>query len=402
MTHRRFLYLIAILLCTVSKAQQGGYRLDFELSKKDFIDTIAITYEKGRVIVPVVINGEQRHFLLDTGAGHAVVYDDSMIEGASPAGTIVSHDALGRKDSVTLVTLPPLTIGTLQLSGLQATIQHRPIKRGNFDGILGFDIVCKGLQMKIDTRAQQLVLSDKQKLYRQEKKGFFRRLQIPKDEGICLKYKLQLHVPYLDVEPFTGYHESVLFDTGSRNLYAMNKQHFDAAEQACKLQKQIEGRSLGRHAIGFSGVEPLGEVVFLAIDELRLGDFAFRNVHTLTTQGGSHLGARVLHYGAVVFDGQRRLLLFQPYEKTDGCLVGNRQIDKAIISEGGLPVAGLVWERSEAFTAGLRQGDVILKADNQPFRSFTDHLNFRPLIGHVYTFTVRDRRGFLKEVKMEW
>ncbi len=388
----RFALAAIIAVCTACQAQQKGmYRLDFELSKHDFADTIQIEYTRDRVFVPVIVNGEQRRFLLDTGAGHAVVYDDSPIEGCMPAGTIASHDAIGRRHNVELVRLPPLTLGTLTLTGCQATLQHRPVKNSRIDGILGFDLVCKGLQMKIDTQKGILILTDRKKFFQQE-------------TGHQFKYRLHLHVPHLSVSPFEGYQEHVLFDTGSRSLYAINKQHFDEAEEACLAQnaEQIEGRSWGSHAIGFQGVEPAGEVVFLHLDDLRLGDFSFHDVHTLTTQGGSHLGAQILKYGAVIFNPRKKTMLFQPFGNDEFCIVNNKQLEKAIIRENGLPVVGLIWERCEAFQAGLRQGDVILKADNRPIASFADYVAFRPLRGHVYTLTVRDRRGFLKEVKMEW
>ncbi len=388
----RLLLFSLIALCSACQAQQKGiYRLDFELSKHDFADTIPIEYRHDRVFLPVIVNGEQRRFLLDTGAGHAVVYDDKPIEGCTPSGTIASHDAIGRRDTVSLVKLPPLSLGSLTLTGCQATLQHRPIRNNYIDGILGFDLVCKGLQMKIDARQHILILTDR--------KDFF-----AKEGGHQVKYRLQFHVPYLNIEPFKGYRERVLFDTGSRSLYAINKKRFDAAEKACLAQnaKQIEGRSWGHHAIGFQGVEPSGEVVFLDIDNLRLGKFAFHHVHTLTTQGGSHLGAQLLKYGSVVFNPRKKTMCFQPYDNTDFCVVNNKQLEKAIINENGLPVVGLIWERSEAYQAGLRQGDIILKADSQPIASFAEYVAFRPLRGRIYTFTVRDRRNFLKEVKMKW
>jgi hypothetical protein len=287
--------------------------------------------------------------------------------------------------------LPPITIGKLTVSGCKATLQHRAVRRQNIDGIIGFDIVNKGLSMKIDTRDSLLILTDQRRFFRQE-------------QGYSARYSLQRNVPFVKVSPFEGYSERVLFDTGSRQLYSMNKQHFDRAEKACLQQNaaQIEGRSMGRHAIGFSGAEPLGEVVFLGMDRLKWGRFEFRDIHTLTTQGGSHIGARILSYGSLIIEARKKRMLFQPYDTMEWVNISNRQTEKAIIQENGLPVVGLVWERSEAWQAGLRQGDTILKADGQPIRSFAEYVAFRPLRGRIYTVTVRDRRGFLKEINMRW
>ena len=157
---------------------------------------------------------------------------------------------------------------------------------------------------------------------------------------------------------------------------------------------------MGRHAMGLLGSEPLGEVVFLCLDSLSLGGFSFGDLHVVTTQGGSHVGARLLEYGSVAFLPKRKRMLFQPFDGSSRSLVGNEQLQKAIVNENGLPVVGLVWERSELFAAGLRQGDIILKADDHAFSSFAEFMAFRPLIGKVYHVMVRDRRGFVKEVKM--
>jgi hypothetical protein len=369
--------------------QLARYGLAFELSKHDFADTIAIDYDQERVFLPVVINGERKRFLLDTGSGQAVVYDDAPIEGCRPAGHIISHDATGRRDTVQMLTLPPINIGSLTLTGCQATLQHRAVRRQNIDGIIGFDLVCKGPAMKIDVRNRQLVLTDRKKFFDSE-------------PGFDTRYRLNYHVPYLDIYPFTGYKDRVLFDTGSRRLYAINRNRFDEAERYCLRQnpRQIEGRSTGHYAMGFHGTEALGEVVFLALDSLRWGKFSFCDLHTLTTQGGSHIGAKVLEYGAVVFNPRRKRVRFQPYDAATRAVIANPQLEKAIVNVGGRPVVGLVWERSEAYRAGLRQGDVIEQVDGQPLRSFSEYLLFRPLRGRLYTFTVVDRRGFRKQVTM--
>jgi len=392
MNRNLLLALLFLLSLTYGCAQmRGGYSLDFKLSKSEFADTIAIAYRNSQVLVPVEINGKTYRFLLDTGAGHAVVYDDQIFEGSQFVGNIVSRDAIGRKDTVSMLTLPPLTLGTLTLTGCRATVQHRAVRRRGIDGILGFDLMCKGLQMKIDVREGWLILSDRKKFF-------------DKEGGISMKYKIDYHVPYLRAKPFKGYAETVLFDTGSRQLYSMNIQSFHKGEAACMKQNasQVEGRSIGRHAIGLSGTEPLGEVVFLCVDSLALGDYSFGQLHTLTTQGGSHVGARLLEYGSVIFIPRRRRIVFQPYEEGRRTLVGNEQLQKAIVNEQDLPVVGLVWERGEPYKAGLRQGDIILSADDTPINSFADYLSFHPLLGQVYHIVVRDKRGFLKEVRMKW
>ena len=157
---RSTLFFLSLLLCVATDTQVQSYKLDFTLSKKQFADTIGIRYEREKVLVPVVIGGRSYSFLLDTGASHAVVFDDSDIQGCEDMGPIESIDANGRRAMVQVVKLPPIGLGDLTLTGCRATrLPRAPWNRG-IDGILGFDLVNKGLQMKIDVRKGILVLTD--------------------------------------------------------------------------------------------------------------------------------------------------------------------------------------------------------------------------------------------------
>lgn len=351
-------------------AQLARYSLKFTLSKKNLVDSIAISFENGQVLVPVVVEGRQCRFLLDTGAGQAVVYADRPIGNCKPAGAIISHDAVGHSDTVRMVTLPPLQIGSVRFEGCQATIQQRAVKSKNIDGIIGFDLVCKGLQMKIDVRNKLLILTDRKKFF-------------DKEFGYKAKYKLNFHVPYVEVSPFADYKEQVLFDTGSRQFYVMNKQHFDEAEKKNPegVAPQVEGRSAGRHAMGHQGAEPLGEVAFLKLDRLEIGGCKLVDLHTITTQGGSHLGTQLLELGAVVFNPQRLQLKFQPYQKNVPIVIDNQQVPLLFVVEQGQTVVGLVWEKGPAYKAGFRVGDVVV-------RRYVDG-----------TYVLRDLNGQEKEIK---
>lgn len=384
--------MLLLMLCRLPlTAQMQRYSLDFSLSQKDFADTIGIDFERQQVIVPVSIGDKTLHFLLDTGASQATVYDDVELADAKRLGFIESHDAVAASSVVPIVQLPPLTIGRTTFTGMQAIVQHRVVKRRDIDGIVGFDLVCKGLNMKIDVRRRQLILSDRYDCFDLE-------------GGMQLKYTMNYHVPYIEVSPFEGYRERVLFDTGSRNLYAMNRQSFSKGEAKTKgaCLSQVEGRSMGRHAIGHGGAEQRSETLFLALQRLQLATFVFSDVHTLTTQGGSHLGAALLDYGTVAFNPRRKRMLFVPYDQATEAVVANKQLEKAIVPIDGKPVVGLVWERGDAYRAGLREGDVITGVDGRAIGSMGDYLRLGPSAGHEHSIAVTDSLGVSKLLKIRW
>ncbi len=386
---RLILMLLTISLLASCQAQKlARYSHDFQLSKTNFVDTIAIELERNLVFVPVSIEGKNYRFLLDTGAGQPVVFEDTPMAQGIQAGFIIAHDAVGKSDTVRQVILPPIQLGELTLTGCQATVQHRAVKRRNIDGILGFSIVNRGPCMKIDTRNRHLILTDRQNFFDHE-------------PGYELKYKLNFHVPNIEVKPFGKHRENTLFDTGSQQFFAMNKAHFDKATSNTNRQPVgliVEGRSQGRYAIGHSGAEAIGEVVFIELRDMKLGNMTFSHLHTQTTQGGSHMGASLLKLGTVSFNPHRKRMRFHPYEEGDTCMVNNEQMEIAFVSDNGLPAVGLVWEGGVPYKQGFREGDIITEIDHRPVTSLTQFAVWAYEPGREYVFTVRTRQGQQKEV----
>ena len=377
-------------LCTDLYAQLGRYRADFSMTAIDFVDTLTIEWEREQVFVPVTINGRSYRFLLDTGAGMSVVFSGTPLADSPHAGDIISHDATGRSDTVAMVTLPPMQLGSVSLYGCRAVVHQRAASIPSFDGILGFDLVNGGLSMKIDVPHRQLIITDLKRLFDRE------------PGAVGLKYRLHFHVPYIDIIPFGRRHELVLMDTGSRQFFSMNKNHFDEAVEGHSLWENevIEGRSMGRHALGHHGIEPEGEVAFLRLNHLRLGRYAFSDVHAITTQGGSHLGAPLLAYGSVAFNPRSRRMIFVPATDEQPIAVGNQQLEIAFVADSlGRAQVGLLWEQGVPYRQGFRQGDIIEQIDHRPVRNFAHFVGWGFEQGREYLFTVCSPQGQRREVR---
>ena len=387
-------------LCMDVHAQLGRYRADFHVWPANFADTIAVEWQGGQVYVPLAIEGRNYRFLLDTGASQTVVFSSSPLAKGPQAGKILSHDAAGHTDTVSMVMLPPVQLGQTRLSGLRATVQPTASR---LDGILGFDLVNGGLSIKIDVPNRQLIITDR-------KHHFDLPRHAAKTRGtaaVQLKYYLNYHVPYLDIIPFGHARQRVLFDTGSRQFFSMNKSQFDEAvdgqfnrrKNAKKADFIVEGTATGRHAIGHHGTEPVGQVAFLRFDSLRLGRYAFSHVHSLTTQGGSHLGAMLLRYGAVTFIADKRRFLFQPTSPQQPCAVDNHQIEIAFVADSlGRPQVGLVWEQGTPYRLGFRQGDIIEQIDHRPVATMSQFVNFSFVRGREYLFTICSPQGLRRSI----
>ena len=383
-----FIQLLAISCLMTATAQQYSYNLDFGLSAKDFCDTIPIIYERGQVYLMVEAEGRTLRFKLDTGSSTGVVYDDTPLNQLKPLGTIMSHDANGRRQRVNVVQLPPIILTPrLTLSRYAATVHHRRGGRSDHDGIIGFSLFNKGMAAKIDVRRGYMVLTDRRRLLLQE-------------PGFKLRYKLVRHVPHIKVSPFEKSEVSVTFDTGSPRLIALNATTYaDCLHRNPSIVSQEEGRCRGQMAISNYGVEPEAEVVFLGLERLTWGYFSFRDVHCTTTQGDSHIGAALMEWGTLTILPHNRRLVFTPYDSPGECIVGNAQLDMAFVPKTGKVGVGLVWPKGEAWQQGFRPGDIIEEIDHQPVASFESFVAHGYVHGQLYTFTLRNQEGQLREIK---
>ena len=162
----------------------------------------------------------------------------------------------------------------------------------------------------------------------------------------------------------------------------------------------MEGRTHGSLRISHYGAEATDVVTALCLTALRWGDYTFSSVRTLTTQGRSTIGAALLAYGTVIINPKRRRLVFQPYDDGRLTVVDNRLPDIYYVPLHGMASVGLVWEDSEPYRQGFRQGDIILQINDTPIRSFRQFTAFPFIKGMTYTMTLRDKEGRDKQVRL--
>lgn len=370
-------------------AQMKRYDTDFVLSQKKFVMAISIEVERDQIYLPVTIDGRQYRFKLDTGASQGVIYDDVWMPGLKELGYIKSEDATGMSRQVTTVELPPMTLGSLTISGFKVQRMRRNVLRRGEDGIIGFALFHRGLAAKIDTRARLMTLTD-------------RRIIFKDAEGEILKYRLKWHVPYVKVSPFEGAEDEVLFDSGSPMLYAPNSHRLDQMEATVPAVKdQIEGVTYGSRAMGHFGSEHAHQITLLKLERLKWGGFEFQDVHCATVQGGSHVGAQILEYGAMIIDPFRKQLVFQPYDGAVSCQVPDRRADIVMVEKDGKAMVGVVMEQGRAWQAGFRHDYIIEKVDGEPI-TFDQFNSFRWVRDLEYEFTIRLPIGILTTLRSIW
>ena len=389
MMRRCILLMMLTLMTACSFGQVKRYDTDFYVSQRDFLVAVPIEVERDQIYVNLEINGRNYRFKLDTGASQGAIYDDVPLQGLRALGTIESEDAAGNVRQMQTVQLPPFQLGPLTISGYKVQRMSRRVVRRGEDGIIGFALFNKGIAARIDIREHQLTLTD-------------RRNHYAYTPGEALKYRLRKHVPYINISPFEGVNDEVLFDTGSPLPYAVNAKKFAQMENRYpEIVSQIEGTTYGSRTIGHFGTERSGEITLLRLHRLLWGNFAFHDIHCTTVNGGSHIGTKLLEYGAIVINPFRRLLVYQPYDGMTSCTVANRLHDIVIVERNGHAMIGMVMESGKAWQAGFRHGCVIEKVNGQPL-TFEQFLRFRWVRNQEYLFTLRQPDGIVTTLRAFW
>ena len=374
---REWLLFVALWWMPIGvSAQLERYDPDFGLwatqadgtlkKAKNFCDTIPLEVEDGQLFLRVVMGSRTFRFCLDTGSSQGMVYQGNNISGLQMLGNIVSHDANNHSDTVGVVQLPPFRLGSLTISGYVASIMPRQAISKKFDAIIGFDLFNRGISGKIDTERGMLVLTDQRKMFREEER-----------KGHWVKYRLK---------------EQHKAD----DLARLNKQ------LGAGIDRQIEGRAEGQMSIGGFGAEQHAEVAFLHLDRLKWGDLALTDVRAITTEGASKMGAPLLNYGSVIINPWKETITLLPHDSlltgTNTISVGNKQFSVAFVPFRGQASVGLIFDQSEQYKAGMRQGDVILQIDQRPIPSFDAFLKYNFAKGENHRFRLRDKDGKEKTV----
>ncbi len=381
------LSLVLALLPLLAWGQLHRYDTGFNLSGTNFCDTIPLEVADNQLLLTVYIGGRPVKALLDTGSSQGVVFANRLPATLADLGAVVSRDANGQTDTIRAAQMPVFRLGNIGIEGYVVSIHGADRLNRKYQFVIGFDLFNKGLSGKIDTRNRRLILTDRRKHFEGE-------------AGQRLKYKLKWFVPYLIVSPFIRHADEVLFDTGFRGLYTMNKQSFDKhAYKSKNVGSQVEAVVEGQSQIGLHGAEQLAEVAFLHLDRLQVGNFELQDVRAKTTSGSSKIGAELLQYGSVVLLPHRRTILFQPYGGGESVRVGNTVQQMAFVPKGDAVCVGLVNPMSDAYRAGFRQGDVVLEIDGRPIASFTQFLVFPFVKGQQHTFKLLGTDGQTRTVQ---
>ena len=372
------LTLVAVAAGAQDKVSWKSFLKAVEFSQRDFVDTIRVKIESGAVIVPVEIAGRERHLLFDTGAEHGFWFG-SQEEWMKPinADSTKWRDINGKTGTASLVQVPEMRMGRLGISNYPISVGGHlgDYICGRFDGFIGFDLVTKGLSVKLDTKDSLLIVTDRKGFFDEEAKG-----------RPSVKYWLAKPTyPMVYVElPFGSTYMS--FDTGAIG-HGIDLSNEVLAQWLKKKKKRetIEGATLLSDTtlnvnIGLSGAitDTLVERI-VHLPTVQMGSLTIKDAYVSSANMSCRVGSAQLKHASLIIDSAKKRYVFLPHDGTSDIILN----DKAHHSMSLVPkdstgvLQAVIHKGSEAYEKGVRTGDNLIEADGIPIDDVCTYITIR-------------------------
>lgn len=276
-------------------------------------DTIHYEFIRGKIIIPVTVNGVMVKYIVDTGGKTGTMREVAVEMQAMSTGTSASVSDVNRVGASFQTGIlqdvelsPNYKLPRLETMIFPATGFFREL---GVAGILGGDAFAQSV-ITFDAREKIMVIN-----YPYRPGG----LKIT--EGVPM-YPGQSHHSIVDVD-FGGVSKRVLFDTGATGLLLLSSA--DYADLRDKVIHTKVAGAVGVNVVGISGVGQPVEIDKVTIGEMNFLDKRFTDVGSITiNMGMSIVGVDMLQHGKVVIDYMRNRFYFFPY-------------DDRVVNAGGAP-----------------------------------------------------------------
>lgn len=323
------------------------------VNKEKYYEAIDYKIVNDKIIIPVEINNKIYNFLLDTGAPNLISKTLLKELKLNNIKKIEVDDANGKKDSLQIVSVPAIKIGSTIFENSAALVSdlenHPLLKCYNIDGFIGSNMLQKSI-IKIDTKEKKVILTDQIKSIELKSKP--------------LKIKLigSQKSPYVELK-ITGKNkttvaEDALLDTGMGGFYEMSNRVYSIFTKYDVVE--VLSKSIGSSGMGLFGNAETKEQVLFQLNALNINHTVFNNVISTTTDdNNSRIGADILKYGDIIIDFRAKKFYFDANEK----IVLNEKPPKysATILNNKYAI-GFVWDTE--LKEKIKFGDEIIKIDS--------------------------------------
>ena len=202
-----FILIIVFLSSTACSAKLA-------LKSSNFVDTVKIEVQNGKIILPVSINNNAYRFFLDTGARGFIYRNGRVPVGVSQSGKYNTKDINGEVSELQKSTPTDIVIDKIKIADYEFIYMNGTGFDCFSDGIIGFDLIKAGVNVKIDLGKKWIILTDR--------KDFFRH-----EPGEKIDYKLVNDRPYVSYAIGHGIALNAMFDTGNAGFLGFEKKQYE-------------------------------------------------------------------------------------------------------------------------------------------------------------------------------
>jgi len=331
-------YLIIVLFLIVSIAP-NAQNLNFNKGrsvKKNYYTEVKYDFVKGKIIIPVVIEGEIYKFLLDTGAPNMIT---SSLRGKIETKFLKSisvKDANDKTMALNVVSVPLLTIANVSFKNIPTIVNH---KDTNFifdcfeiDGIIGSNMLRKSI-------IQFLPIERLIKLTNDENKITFNENSVL--ELSLMGNQSSPHI-WINIQGKDKAKEHVLFDTGMNDFYDLSLKNYRILKKRNIFYPISQG--IGVKGIGLFGEPNKNQHFRLLTPVLKVNKAVFNNVMVMTSDSKrSRIGSDLLSYGNVTIDFKNKKFYFDAFNDKVDLSKKILGFSPAIVNNE--LVVGIVWNK---------------------------------------------------------